>query len=157
LSAELVEQRERSARAEGEAAARRDALVRETRRLEQAEAARQLQQRLEQFRHMAARREAELTQAQAQQAKALEQAVMGRQAAKVARDAAQAELAAQREQVVRAVGEAAARREGEARAATRAERAEAAREAAWVELAEWTAGGPIARAWRALIYRRGRP
>jgi hypothetical protein len=32
--------------------------------------------------------------------------------------------------------------------------AEAAAEAARAELADWTAGGPLGRAWRALIYRR---
>ena len=34
--------------------------------------------------------------------------------------------------------------------------AEAARDGARAELADWTAGGPIGRAWRALIYRRER-
>src|SRR3954471_6158562 len=33
---------------------------------------------------------------------------------------------------------------------------ETARDAARGELADWTAGGPLGRAWRALIYRRGR-
>jgi hypothetical protein len=54
--------------------------------------------------------------------------------------------------------------EAEARAALRAfgaaggpEREDAerqAREAAERELAEWMAGGPLARAWRALVYQR---
>jgi hypothetical protein len=35
--------------------------------------------------------------------------------------------------------------------------AEAAAEAARNKLAKWTAGGPLGRAWRALVYRRGRP
>ena len=39
----------------------------------------------------------------------------------------------------------------------RADRLERERDAAQAELAEWTAGGPLARAWRALAYRRGRP
>ena len=42
------------------------------------------------------------------------------------------------------------------RGAARVQEAEAARDAAKAELAEWTAGGPLARAWRALAYRRGR-
>jgi hypothetical protein len=44
-----------------------------------------------------------------------------------------------------------------ARETARAARAEAARRATEDELAGWVAGGPIARAWRALVYRRGRP
>ena len=38
-----------------------------------------------------------------------------------------------------------------------AARAQAAIDAARAELADWTGGGPLARAWRALIYRRERP
>jgi hypothetical protein len=67
------------------------------------------------------------------------------------------------ERVGRAEGEAAARRDAEARERARAdaerqgrERAEADRDAARDELAMWMAGGPLARAWRALAYRRGR-
>jgi hypothetical protein len=65
------------------------------------------------------------------------------------------ELAELRERVVRAEGETAALRDTVAheRAATARERQ--GREAAEQELAEWTAGGPLARAWRALVYRRG--
>jgi hypothetical protein len=64
------------------------------------------------------------------------------------------ELATQRERAGRAEGEAQARRDAEAR---ERERADAARKAVERELAEWTAGGPLVRAVRALVYRRGRP
>jgi hypothetical protein len=65
-----------------------------------------------------------------------------------------------RERAGRADGEAAALREqiraeregGEARL----RRSEEARIAAEAELADWSAGGPFARAWRAFLYRRGR-
>jgi hypothetical protein len=71
------------------------------------------------------------------------------------------ELAELRERVGRAEGEAAALRErGRAeqeQAAARVQEAEAARDAAKGELADWTAGGPLARAWRAFVNRRGRP
>ena len=62
-----------------------------------------------------------------------------------------------RERAARAEGESGALRE---QAAAERERAEArARdlEAARAELAAWTAGGPLARAWRAFLNRRGRP
>ena len=65
-----------------------------------------------------------------------------------------------RERAGRAEGEAAALRERvkaeQERAAMRLREAEAAQDAAKAELADWTAGGPLARAWRALAYRRGR-
>ena len=52
---------------------------------------------------------------------------------------------------------AAAAAEGEVKVRQEAEvRERQAREAAERELAAWTAGGPLARAWRALAYRRGR-
>jgi multidrug resistance efflux pump len=65
-------------------------------------------------------------------------------------DKAEAEREAARIATARAEGEAAALR-GQVQAA------EAARDGARAELADWTAGGPLGRAWRALIYRRGRP
>jgi hypothetical protein len=37
------------------------------------------------------------------------------------------------------------------------EMAQVARKAAEDELTAWTSGGPLGRAWRALVYRRGRP
>jgi hypothetical protein len=70
---------------------------------------------------------------------------------------AEAEAAASRDAVARALSEAATRRESEAREAVRAERADAARREAEATLVELTAGGPLARAWRALVSRRGRP
>lgn len=39
----------------------------------------------------------------------------------------------------------------------RLEAVQAERDTARAELAEWTGGGPLSRAWRALVYRRGRP
>jgi septal ring factor EnvC (AmiA/AmiB activator) len=42
------------------------------------------------------------------------------------------------------------------RAEARAEKLEAERDSARAELAEWTEGGPFARAWRAFSSRRGR-
>ena len=42
------------------------------------------------------------------------------------------------------------------RAARQVREAEAARDAAKSELAEWTTGGPLARAWRGFLNRRGR-
>ena len=60
-----------------------------------------------------------------------------------------AEVPALREAIGAARGEAAALRE-----AVQHERA--AHQLAQRELAEWTAGGPLARAWRAFLNRRGR-
>ena len=58
-------------------------------------------------------------------------------------------LAELRERAARAEGESGALRE---QITAERERAEAAQ----AELAEWTAGGPLARALRALVFRRGR-
>jgi putative transposase len=64
----------------------------------------------------------------------------------------------------RAEAEAAAAREAVAREIRQAEQAEEARkgaetqrDAAQAELAAWTAGGPLARTWRAFWNQRGRP
>jgi hypothetical protein len=88
------------------------------------------------------------------------------------------EMAGQRERAARAESEAETLRGHLAREAARAEReaadrriaeaqrhaaqaardaAQAERDAARGELAEWRAGGPVARAWRAFLSRRGRP
>lgn len=81
------------------------------------------------------------------------------------------ELVAQAERMGRAEAEAAASREAVAREIRQAEQAEearkvaemqlnaaqAARDATQAELAAWTAGGPVARTWRAFWNRRGRP
>jgi hypothetical protein len=73
------------------------------------------------------------------------------------------ELAELREQFGRAEGEATTERQSreraEAREAAERERAarlEAERERLRDELDFWTAGGPFERAWRALVFRRGR-
>jgi hypothetical protein len=65
-------------------------------------------------------------------------------------DTAEREREAARIAEATAVGEGRALRE-------RAERAEAERAATLTELEAWTAGGPLARAMRALLYKRGRP
>jgi hypothetical protein len=54
----------------------------------------------------------------------------------------------------RAEGEAAALRDSVAREVEARRAAEAEREATRQALAEWEAGGPLARAWRAFLYRR---
>jgi hypothetical protein len=66
------------------------------------------------------------------------------------------ELAELRERAGRAEGEAAALREQAKAAEARLRGSEEARIAAEAELADWSAGGPLARAWRAFLYRRGR-
>jgi hypothetical protein len=63
---------------------------------------------------------------------------------------------AEREREAARIAEAAAAGEGRA-LRERAERAEAERETARAELEAWMAGGPLARAMRALFFRRGRP
>ena len=60
-----------------------------------------------------------------------------------------AELAELRERAARAEGESGALRE---QIRVERDRAEAVR----AELEDWTAGGPLARALRAFLYRRGR-
>jgi hypothetical protein len=91
----------------------------------------------------------------------LERAEAGAAAERARAERAEAALGAALVAAARAEGEATALR-GEVRAvrdeaATRVQAAEAARDAARAELADWTAGGPLGRAWRALVYRRGRP
>lgn len=73
------------------------------------------------------------------------------------------EAAGLRERLGHAEGEVAALRDAVEREATRADAertarqvAEAARDAARSEVDGWTAGGPLARAWRAFLNRRGR-
>jgi hypothetical protein len=123
LAAELIKERERRARAEGENGGLRIAFEQAQGRAERAEAGE-------------AARRADFQQA------------LGRaERVEAERDAAAeaARLAQERVQKVKveAAAECAARQESERE-----------RDAAQAELAEWTAGGPLARAWRALIYRR---
>jgi hypothetical protein len=70
------------------------------------------------------------------------------------------ELAEVRERLGRAEGESETLREQlkaeRNRSVTQIREVEAARDSAKAELAEWTAGGPLARAVRALVFRRGR-
>jgi DNA repair exonuclease SbcCD ATPase subunit len=167
-AAELAKQRERAARAEGEAAALRDALVREVARADRADAARQaaederdnLATEIIQERERRAQAKGELTglrvafdqlQSRAQRVEGERNAAA--EASWLAQQAAQeaaAEAAAARSATTRAAALAA-----EEHAARRA--AETAAEAARSELADWTAGGPLGRAWRALLFKRGRP
>lgn len=69
----------------------------------------------------------------------------------------QAALQQALERAQRTDAEATAERAARQAAETARDTAAAAAEAVRGELAEWTAGGPIGRAWRALIYRQGRP
>jgi hypothetical protein len=62
-----------------------------------------------------------------------------------------------RERLGRAEGESGTLREQARAERDRAEAERGRAEAARAELADWTAGGPLARAWRALVHRRGRP
>jgi Sec-independent protein translocase protein TatA len=78
-----------------------------------------------------------------------ERAEAEREVARIGRAAAEAEVRVVREQAQQAQTD-------RAEATARAVVAEAGRDAARAELAEWTAGSPLARAWRALVYRRGR-
>src|SRR5215207_9062506 len=73
---------------------------------------------------------------------------------------AEAEIGVERARAARAEGESATLREQiaaeRARAEARLREMEAARDVIRTELADWTAGGPLARAWRAFLNRRGR-
>lgn len=80
-----------------------------------------------------------------------------REQALVAAATAQGEARALREALAREARQL-ERSEGNRRTAeTQRDAAQNAREAAQADLAAWTAGGPIARAWRAFVNRRGRP
>jgi hypothetical protein len=146
-AAELAEQRERAARAEGEAAALRDALAREVARVAQTDAARQgaederdnLATEIIKERERRAWAEGGLQQALGRVERAETDAMASRNVA--AREAAQA------------AAERAARQTLEA--SWRAAEAEVDRTRA--ELAALTEGGPLRRALRAFAFRRGRP
>jgi DNA repair exonuclease SbcCD ATPase subunit len=165
-AAELAKQRERAARAEGEAAALRDALAREVARADQTDAARQavederdnLATEIIQERERRARTEGELTGLRVafDQLQGRAQRVEGERNA-----AAEASWLAQ-QAAQEAAAEAAAARSATTRAAALTaeehavrKAAEAAAEAARRELAEVTAGGPLRRALRAFTWRRG--
>lgn len=66
------------------------------------------------------------------------------------------ELSGQRERAAQAEGDAKATREALAYERGQVATERAARQAVEAELADWTAGGPLARAWRGFLYRRGR-
>jgi DNA repair exonuclease SbcCD ATPase subunit len=165
-AAELAKQRERAARAEGEAAALRDALAREVARADQTDAARHavederdnLATEIIQERERRARAEGELTGLRVafDQLQGRAQRVEGERNA-----AAEASWLAQ-QAAQEAAAEAAAARSATTRAAALTaeehavrKAAEAAAEAARRELAEVTAGGPLRRALRAFTWRRG--
>ena len=76
-----------------------------------------------------------------------------REAVRVAEDGRRA-VGAERDAALVA---AAARRDAEVQAVAAAEAERRARKAAERELAEWMAGGPVARAWRAFLARRRGP
>jgi hypothetical protein len=82
------------------------------------------------------------------------QAEAEREAARIAAARAEGEAMVLREQMKAERGRAEL---AQAATAARLQDAEASRDGARAELADWTAGGPLGRAWRALVYRRGRP
>jgi hypothetical protein len=138
VEALLVEQRERAARAEQQVAALSDTVQFERHARAAAEGER------EAARERAAHAEGEAGE--------LRDTMMGEMAARLA---AEADREGARVQAGRVEGEAAALRDAlahERAAATAAREGQAAAEA---ELVQWTAGGPLARAWRALLHRRG--
>ena len=122
-----------AAEARGEAAALRHRAERaEAEAVAERARATQAEREREVARIAAAAAEAEgkaLREALAREMRRLEQAEADRQAAETQRD------------IVRAIRDAAL----------------AERDAARGDLADWTAGGPIARAWRGFLNRRGRP
>lgn len=164
----LIEARADAARKEGEAAGLRQALRRgdavTEQALGQAERDRERADAADRARQAAEAREAEaialarqvvsqLEAAQRERANAFEGEAVAVEDGQLAQQGAQeaaAEAAAARSATTRAAALAA-----EERAARQA--AEAAAEAARGELTEWTAGGPLGRAWRALTYRGNRP
>ena len=82
---------------------------------------------------------------------------MEREQAQIAAAAAEGEARALREALAR---DARSHEKAEAdrlKAETQRDAAQNARNEAQADLAAWTAGGPIARAWRAFVNRRGRP
>jgi septal ring factor EnvC (AmiA/AmiB activator) len=70
---------------------------------------------------------------------------------------AEGEAKALREAVAREIRQAEQAEEARKVAETQRGAAQAAREATQAELAAWTAGGPLARTWRAFWNQRGRP
>jgi hypothetical protein len=111
------------------------------------------------FREVEARLRAELDAARARGD--LAEATVARQMAELVAQAermgrAEAEAAAAREAVARELRQAEQAEEARKVAETRRRAAEAAREATQAELAAWTAGGPLARTWRAFWNQQGR-
>ena len=127
LATELIRERERGAKAQGEARALREALMHERQRVEGAEEDRAAAERARQWAEDMVREAHHRLQlerqgqqdARARETRRLEQAEAALKMAETQRDAAQA-----------------------------------ARDATQVELAGWTVGGPLARAWRG--FWRGR-
>ena len=141
----------------GAEALRAELLASERQRAEAEGRAAALSERIEAERRDAEARTRELAEAneRARRAEARAEAAQG------LADRRGEELAELRERVGRAEGEAETLREQlkaeRNRSVTQMREVEAARDAAKAELAEWTAGGPLARALRALVYRRKRP
>jgi hypothetical protein len=154
LAAEIFKEQERRARAEGEMAGLKETirLAEEGRRDMQTErdAARtELAEQRAAFQQILSR----VQKVEAERGSIAEARLLDHLAAQEAA----AEAAAARSATTRAAAQAAEERAARQAAEVARNTAAAAAEVARVELAEWTAGGPIARAWRALIYRRGRP
>jgi chromosome segregation ATPase len=146
-AAAVPELRQQLGRAEGEAIALREAMAREVRRLEEAEASRKAVEATRD-KALAAGRDA------AMRAMALEaeRSRIKPQAERV--PTLETELASLREAQAREVRQLAQAEEALKAAETQRDAAQAARDATQAELTGWTAGGPLARAWRG--FWRGR-
>jgi chromosome segregation ATPase len=83
----------------------------------------------------------------------VDQLQVEREEARIRAAHAEGEAKALREAVAREIRQAEQAEEAWKASETRRRAAEAARDATQAELAAWTAGGPLARAWRALIFR----
>ena len=140
LAAEVIKERERRARAEGEAAG-----LKETVRLAE-EGRRDMQMERDAARSQAQKAEAE--RGALAEARLLDQ---------LAAQEAATEAAAARNATTRAAAQAAEEHAARRAAETARDAAAAEAEAARIELADLTAGGPLRRAWRAFAFGRGRP
>jgi chromosome segregation ATPase len=87
----------------------------------------------------------------------VEQLQAEREEARIRAAYAEGEAKALREAVAREIRQAEQAEEARRVAETQLGAAQATRDATQAELAAWTAGGPLARTWRAFWSRRGRP
>jgi hypothetical protein len=154
LAAEIIKQRERRARAEGEAAG-----LKETVRLAE-EGRRDMQTERDAARTELAEQRVAFQQvlSRAQKVEAERGAIAeARLLDQLAAQEAAAEAAAARSATTRAAAQVAEERAARQAAEAARDTAAVAAEVARAELAELTAGGPLRRALRAFAFRRGRP